>query len=228
MRVTAVASSHFDKVGGTEQPEEPRSVTWQDSSSADNRHRLTMGARPDSDAQTPAADRFPIDITDTVREGIDRLLPRLWRFCLVLAGERSAADDLTQAACLRALEREDQFQLGTRLDRWTFRIAQTIWFNQRRAEKIRRGAGVVPAEDAGLVDPAANAEANLYLAEVLSAVMALPEAQRIAVLLVYVEGYSYKEAAEHLEIPIGTVMSRLAGARGRLSPLCDTIRRGKG
>jgi RNA polymerase sigma-70 factor (ECF subfamily) len=154
-----------------------------------------------------------------VRDGLDRLLPRLWRFCLVMTGDRGAADDLAQAACLRALEREAQFQPGTRLDHWLFRIARTVWLNQLRAERVRRGNGVVQAQDAGLVDLTADAEASLYLAEVFSGVMALPEAQRIAVLLVYVEGYSYQEAAEHLEIPIGTVMSRLAGARCRLAAL---------
>jgi RNA polymerase sigma-70 factor, ECF subfamily len=162
----------------------------------------------------------------SVRGGLDRLLPRLWRFCLVLSGDRSVADDLVQAACLRALERESQFEAGTRLDRWVFRIAQTIWLNQLRAEKVRRGTGFVPVEDAGLIDDAGDAEANFYLNEVLSKVLALPEAQRTAVLLVYVEGYSYKEAAEHLAIPIGTVMSRLAGARDRLSVLRDSTTAG--
>jgi RNA polymerase sigma-70 factor, ECF subfamily len=150
-----------------------------------------------------------------VRDGLNRLLPRLWRFCLVLSADRSMAEDLVQAACLRALEREGQFQPGTRLDHWVFSIAQTIWLNQRRAEKLRRGGGLVPAEEAGLID--FSAESNLSLAEVFSEIMALPEAQRVAVLLVYVEGYSYKEVAEHLGIPIGTVMSRLASVRGRLS-----------
>jgi len=164
--------------------------------------------------------------TDTVRDGLDRLLPRLWRFCLVLTGNHSTADDLVQAACLRALEREDQFEVGTRLDHWVFRIAQTVWLNQLRADKIRRGRGLVPVEDAGLVD--LHAESNLYLAEVLSDIMTLPEAQRMTVLLVYVEGYSYKEAAEHLDIPVGTVMSRLAGARGRLSAMRDKANRGQG
>jgi RNA polymerase sigma-70 factor (ECF subfamily) len=156
-----------------------------------------------------------------VRDGLDRLLPRLWRYCLVLSRDRNVADDLVQAACLRALEREGQFQAGTRLDRWIFRIAQTVWLNQIRADKIRRGTGVVPLEDAGLVDAGGDAESNFYLNEVFSEVMALPEAQRTAVLLVYVEGYSYREVAEHLEIPIGTVMSRLASARYRLSALLD-------
>ena len=154
-----------------------------------------------------------------VRDGLDRLLPRLWRFCLVLSGDRSAADDLAQATCLRALEREEQFEPGTRLDRWIFRIAQTVWLNQVRAEKVRRGGGVVPVEQAGLIDATADAESNLFANEVFSQVMALPEAQRSAVLLVYVEGYLYKEAAEHLDVPVGTVMSRLASARDRLSIL---------
>lgn len=154
-----------------------------------------------------------------VRDGLDRLLPRLWRFCLVLSGDRNVADDLVQATCLRALEREDQFQSGTRLDRWVFRIAQTVWLNQLRAEKIRRGNGTVPIEDAGLVDQTVDAETRLRFTEVITGVMALPESQRITALLVYVEGYSYREAAEQLDIPIGTVMSRLASARERLAVL---------
>jgi RNA polymerase sigma-70 factor, ECF subfamily len=155
--------------------------------------------------------------TNDVRDGLDRLLPRLWRFCLVLSRVRTTAEDLVQAACLRALEREAQFQPGTRLDHWVFRIAQSIWLNQLRAENVRRGRGLVPAEEAGLVD--FSAESNLFLAEVFSEIMALPEPQRVAVLLAYVEGYSYKEVADHLGIPIGTVMSRLASARGKLSAL---------
>lgn len=182
--------------------------------SCDNRDgRANSGVTSTTEPVGDNADGYDI------RAGLDSLLPRLWRFCLVLARDRTAADDLAQAACLRALERATQFQAGTRLDRWVFRIAQTIWFNQLRADRVRRGAGVVPAEDAELVDRASDAEANLYLAEVLSAIMALPEQQRVLVLLVYVEGYSYREAAEHLDIPIGTVMSRLAGARARLAVL---------
>jgi RNA polymerase sigma-70 factor (ECF subfamily) len=161
-----------------------------------------------------------------VRDGLDRLLPRVWRFCLVLSGDRSVADDLAQATCLRALEREDQFQPGTRLDRWIFRIAQTVWLNQLRADKVRRGGGLVPVEQAGLVDASSDAEANLFANEVFSQVMALPEAQRSVVLLVYVEGYLYKEAAEHLDVPVGTVMSRLASARDRLSVLREGFEEG--
>lgn len=154
-----------------------------------------------------------------VRTGIDKLLPRLWRFCLILTRDRTAADDLVQAACLRALEREHQFQPDTRLDRWIFRIAHSIWLNQLRSDKVRTGTGMLPSDEAELVDASAGPELNLYLSQVLSRVMELSEAQRMTVLLVYVEGYSYKEAADHLDVPIGTVMSRLAGARERLATL---------
>ena len=157
----------------------------------------------------------------SVRDSLHGLLPRLWRFCHVLTGDRSAADDLAQSACVRALERASQFQPGSHLDQWVFRIAQSIWFNQRRAQKIRRGLGTVPAGEAGLASPGDDAESNIFLAQVLSSVMGLPEAQRVTVLLVYVEGLSYQAAAAILEIPIGTVMSRLAGARSRLARLRD-------
>jgi RNA polymerase sigma-70 factor (ECF subfamily) len=107
---------------------------------------------------------------------------------------------------------------------WLFRIAQSVWFNQRRADRVRRGGGLVPAEDAGLVSAGSDAETNIFLTQVLSQVMALPEAQRVTVVLVYVEGYSYQEASEVLGIPIGTVMSRLAGARSRLAQALDETR----
>jgi RNA polymerase sigma-70 factor (ECF subfamily) len=111
----------------------------------------------------------------------------------------------------------------TRLDRWVFRIAQTIWLNDLRAAKIRRGKGMMQPEEADLIDPAASAELTLYLAQVLSGVMELPEAQRMVIFLVCVEGYSYKEAAEHMGVPIGTVMSRLAAARARLSAMTEGV-----
>jgi RNA polymerase sigma-70 factor (ECF subfamily) len=115
------------------------------------------------------------------------------------------------------LEYEHQFQIGTRLDRWIFRIAQTIWLNQLRAAKIRQGSGTLPPAETVLADTAADSETILYVSQVLSAVMELPEAQRNVIFLVCVEGYSYKDAADHLGVPLGTVMSRLASARAKLT-----------
>ena len=153
---------------------------------------------------------------DAVRDGIEPLFPRLWRYCLVLAGDRERADDLAQAACLRALEKADQFQAGSHLDRWLFRLTHNLWINELRKQAVRVGGGLAPIEETELVDTGHDPEASLLNREVLLGVMRLPEAQRAAVLLVYVEGYTYRDAAMVLNIPVGTVMSRLAVARGKL------------
>lgn len=151
-----------------------------------------------------------------VREGIEGVFPRLWRYSLVLTGNKDRADDLAQAVCLRALEKAEQFEPGTHLDRWIFRIAQRTWINEMRKQSVRTGGGLVPVEDADLPDTNADPETNILGREVLMGVMALPEAQRSAVLLAYGEGYSYRDTAEILDIPVGTVMSRLAAARKKL------------
>jgi RNA polymerase sigma-70 factor (ECF subfamily) len=132
---------------------------------------------------------------------------------MALTRQRDWADDLAQTTCLRAIEQSDKFEAGTHLDRWMFRMAQRVWLNELRARKVRMGTGLVPVEDVDLVDIKPDAETNIFARDVLSQVMGLPEGQRQSVLLVYVEGYSYKDAAEIMEIPIGTVMSRLAAAR---------------
>jgi len=154
---------------------------------------------------------------NVVRAGITPIFPRLWRYCLVLTSNHDRANDLAQAACLRAIEKAHQFVDGTTLDRWIFRIAQRLWFNELRSDAVRRGGGLATIDEIDIPDPKSDPETNLYAREVLLSVMGLPEAQRATVLLVYLEGYSYKEAAETLEIPIGTVMSRLSAARAKLA-----------
>jgi len=155
--------------------------------------------------------------TDEVRNGLEALFPRLWRYCLVLTGSLQFADDLSQSTCLRALEKSHLFTTGTNLKSWLFRMAQRIWLNELRAAAVRRGGGMTTLEESQIPDAKPGPEMNLMAREVLLQVGALPEAQRATVMLVYVEGYSYKQAAEILEIPVGTVMSRLAAARTRLA-----------
>ena len=154
-----------------------------------------------------------------VRAGLEPLLARLWRYALVLTRARDAADDLVQAACVRAIERADQFTPGTRLDRWLFAILRSIWLNEIRSRRIREGGGFVDAEDALTTDGAHDIEVNMTASAVLKEIGRLPEAQRETILMVYAEGYSYAEAAAALGIPIGTVMSRLAAGRAALAKL---------
>lgn len=154
--------------------------------------------------------------SDLIRAELRDHLARLWRYGLVLSTRRDVAEDLVQATCLRALERADQFQLGTRLDRWLFAILHSIWLNEVRARQIRQGAGFVDAETSLTFDGARQIETGILAAQVLREVQGLPEAQRGAVFLVYVEGLSYREAADVLAVPVGTIMSRLAAARETL------------
>ncbi len=156
---------------------------------------------------------------DAIVAGLPALLPRLWRYGLVLARDSAVAEDLVQATCVRALERSAQFAIGTRLDRWLFSILRSIWINQLRAQRIRTGQGLVDPEEVLITDGAQQIETNIFAGQVLKQALGLPEAQRETLLLVYVEGLTYREAADVMGVPIGTVMSRLAAARLKLSAL---------
>jgi RNA polymerase sigma-70 factor (ECF subfamily) len=156
---------------------------------------------------------------DAVMQGLAAELPRLWRYGLVLSGNRDTAQELVQATCVRAIERSAQFTPGTRLDRWLMTILHSIWLNDIRARKVRQGQGLVDAETALVFDGIREIETNILAAQVLNEVQGLPEAQRETVFLVYAEGMTYREAAALLDIPVGTVMSRLAAARAKLAGL---------
>jgi len=142
------------------------------------------------------------------------LLPRLRRFARGLARGSEEGDDLVQAACERALARHDQFEPGTRLDSWMYRIVQNLWLDSRRRQK-KEAIALDPVDLAEHATPvgANAAEDGLYLAQVREAIAQLPEEQCAVLMLVSVEGLAYKDAAEILDLPLGTVMSRLSRAR---------------
>ena len=150
-------------------------------------------------------------------EELVELLPRLRRFARGLARHASDADDLCQAAIERALKSRDQWQRGTRLDSWMYRITRNLWIDERRAAG-RRGVQT-PIDDAVTQvagDGAAEVEAGTLRGDIDGAMARLPDEQREVVMLVLVEGYAYREAAEILEVPVGTVTSRLARGREAL------------
>jgi RNA polymerase sigma-70 factor, ECF subfamily len=149
------------------------------------------------------------------------VLPRLRRFARGLSGSAAEADDLVQAACERALARAHQFEEGTRFDSWMFRIVQTIWIDELRAREVRKEDGDVAEDRVGSDAAVRGVEARLALAEVRNAVDRLPPDQRMTLILVTVEGLSYKEAAEVVCVPVGTIMSRLARARIALQQQLD-------
>lgn len=146
--------------------------------------------------------------------GIVALLPRLRGFARALTGDAAEADDLVQATCERALVGASGFAAGTRLDSWLFRIMRNL-----RIDDVRRRKPSAPLDEPGVAetlsgeDGRETAETRLFAGDVGAAIAALPAEQREVLVLVCVEDMRYREVAELLDIPVGTVMSRLSRAR---------------
>lgn len=150
------------------------------------------------------------------------LVPRLRRFALSLTNSQADADDLVQSACERALQNKASFRPGTRMDSWLYRIIQNLWLDNRRRLKTRKEE--VDPMDANLSDSgkgASEATSRLMLDKVQEAMGDLPDDQRVVLSMIAIEGQSYKDVAEALNIPVGTVMSRLSRARQKLAPLAS-------
>lgn len=157
-------------------------------------------------------------MTSAAEETGDRivaLLPRLRRFARSLSRNQHDADDLTQVAVERALRNREQFREGANFASWMFGIMKNAWIDSRRAHG-RRGEVALP-EDSGEHPAVAPEDVNDMLWAMSEAMDKLPEDQRLAIALVLVEGMSYKEAAAVLDVPIGTLTSRLARGRTALA-----------
>ncbi|WP_309141239.1 RNA polymerase sigma factor [Novosphingobium sp. G106] len=154
-----------------------------------------------------------------MRRQIVALLPRLRRLAWVIARNDQDSDDLLQMTIERALARSDSWVPGTRLDLWIFRIMKNLWIDEIRTRN-RWGRLVESLPDSDEIDDrGAAADALLdamELARIKARVDALPDEQRMAVKLVLLGHYSYTEAASILEIPEGTLTSRLARGRAAL------------
>lgn len=151
------------------------------------------------------------------------LIPRLRRFGHALTGSTDDGDDLVQDALEKALLREDQFQPGTRMDSWVYKIMQNRWIDRKRSA-ASRATVVQPLEDDDYAigeDGRESFDAKISLRQVRDMMQRLHDDERSVLVLVSIEGQSYQEAAETLSIPIGTVMSRLARARKKLMRLLD-------
>ena len=151
---------------------------------------------------------------DPARQEMVALLPRLRRFACSLTGSNDGGDDLVQSTCERALSRLHLWEPGTRLDRWMFRILRNLWFDDLRAGRrceVATSNEILDKFAGG--DSEAELVARLELGAVRELIGRLPAEQRAVLMLVSVEGLSYREAATALDVPIGTVMSRLARAR---------------
>jgi RNA polymerase sigma-70 factor (ECF subfamily) len=160
--------------------------------------------------------------TGRFEEEMLALLPRLRRFARSLTRDQADADDLSQLSVERALKARDQWQPGTRLDAWMYRIMRNIWIDEARA-RARRAQTFAPEEEGLSVgdDGHEAIERNVAMNDVDRAMAKLPDEQREVIALVLVEGLAYKEAAEILEIPMGTLTSRLVRGRQALVQMLE-------
>src|SRR5437762_6523823 len=157
-----------------------------------------------------------------IYRNIEAEIPRLRRYARALARDVAAADDLVQDCLARALGKLHLWQEGTDLRAWLFTILHNQYVNQvRRA--VREGAAVGLSETEPLLTRAPHQGKSLELRDLERAIAKLPEEQRSVILLVGLEGMRYEEVAEVLDVPVGTVRSRLSRGREALRRLMGIV-----
>jgi RNA polymerase sigma-70 factor (ECF subfamily) len=158
-----------------------------------------------------------MDRSASFEDQLGALLPQLRRFAHALSRDSADADDLTQATVERALRSKAQWQAGTRLDSWAYRIMRNLWIDTARA-RSRKAKVEVPEDEATYAgeDPRQAMDAAVDLKRMMTAMEQLPDDQREVVALILIEGFGYREVCEMLDLPMGTVSSRLVRGRNRL------------
>jgi RNA polymerase sigma-70 factor (ECF subfamily) len=160
-------------------------------------------------------------VADTHRD-IEAEIPRLRRYARALTRDVVAADDLVQDCLTRALGKLHLWQEGTDLRAWLFTILHNQYVNQiRRA--VREGAAVGLSDNEPLLSRQPHQGKRLELRDLERALANLPEEQRSVILLVGLEGMRYEEVAAVLDVPVGTIRSRLSRGREALRRLTGSI-----
>ena len=146
-------------------------------------------------------------------------IPRLRRYARALTRNTAKADDLVQSSLVRALEKQHLWQPGSNLRAWLFTILHNQHVNEVR--RLLRQGSLGPVEEAEPVYVEPVADASLQLRDLQRAINTLSYEQREVLLLVGLEGMRYEQVATILDIPVGTVRSRLSRARSTLRLLMD-------
>ena len=146
--------------------------------------------------------------------------PHLRAFARGLCGRPDMADDLVQETMLKAWAAQDRFEPGTSMRAWTFVILRNVYLTEMRRNRFRGEYDETMAERI-LVESAAQEE-PLHLDDMRRALMSLPEERREALLLVGAGGFSYEEAAEICQCPVGTIKSRVGRARAAISAMLES------
>lgn len=152
---------------------------------------------------------------DSVRTSIRDQIPALRRYARALVGDRDRADDLVQDCLVRAINAEAQWKPGTNLRAWLFTILHNVYVSEWR-KRAHRPALVPIESEAWRLEAPASQLSKVQIGELERALARLPEPQRMTVLLIGLHGMDYQETAAIMEVPLGTVRSRLSRARRAL------------
>ncbi|SEL33239.1 RNA polymerase sigma-70 factor, ECF subfamily [Colwellia chukchiensis] len=153
-----------------------------------------------------------------MNQTIENILPMLRRFAYSLTGNSADADDLVQTSLEKMLTKP--VPTGVEVTKWAFKVCRNVWIDEYRAQKVRQNATRKPElQEQQSIDESSNFEQKELLLQVNQAMSQLPDEQRAILALVAVQGMSYKDVARSMEIPLGTVMSRLSRARSTLLTL---------
>ncbi len=161
-------------------------------------------------------------MSKVIQRELPRLLPRLRRFAYGLTGAIDSADDLVQGACERALKQNKHWDKEDHIDRWMYRTIRNMHVDQLRHQQVvQRFKENVLDDQPFSEDSETVYEKTILLNEVRAAIETLSEEQKAIMLLICLEGYSYREVSETLGLPIGTVTSRLARGRNQVLKQLD-------
>jgi RNA polymerase sigma-70 factor (ECF subfamily) len=161
----------------------------------------------------------PATESNEFRRDLVSLLPKLRRFAMTLTRNAADADDLVQEACERAITRSHLWNGEGRLESWIYAMTRNLWIDEIRKRKVRTGGGTVDVADQDELTIEPSGEKAVYANQLQKMILSMPEGLASVFVLVNVEGHSYRETATILNIPIGTVMSRLSTARMRLAAM---------
>lgn len=153
------------------------------------------------------------------RQELVSMLPKLRRFAMTLTRNGADADDLVQMVCERAITRNHLWNGEGRFESWIYAMTRNLWIDEIRKRKVRIGSGTIDTSAQEELSVEASGEMAVYANQLHRMILSMPEGQASVFLLVNVEGHSYREAAEILKIPSGTVMSRISTARMRLAAM---------
>ena len=156
------------------------------------------------------------------------LLPKLKAHALYLTRSSDKADDLLQRSCLRALSRSHQWQAGTRLDRWVSSIMNSIWFNELRQRRQRQEQELPEPELLADQSFESQVQAQLMVSDLRRACAKLSDEDFALVTKIHCYGYTYREIAEELGVPMGTVLSRVSRAKAIIKTTADKLQRTSG